>query len=304
MKRLIIIISLLATFLFSQDRSVIFNTGSPDSTIGHLIDINHSVANRITVANDYVLEAMVFYMTSQNINQGNVKVSIREDNNGAPGELVSELSEWTHQIDLLHPANYNLIVTTDLCIYLDGGNYYWWMIEAVDESTQATWIYSNSPFYNISTTEDAGTTWNSQFNYAGSGGIWAEQIFENATIDGDINFDFLVNISILSKDITGLEEELKILLIPKDPNDSNNTILEIRSGTGGDEAALFASDLMRMYTRYAERSKWSCEFISLHDNEGGGIKEAVISIKGSGAYGEMKFEISSADVFFSCLNAS
>ena len=194
MKRLIIIISLLATFLFSQDRSVIFNTGSPDSTIGHLIDINHSVANRITVANDYVLEAMVFYMTSQNINQGNVKVSIREDNNGTPGELVSELSEWTHQIDLLHPANYNLIVTTDLCIYLDGGNYYWWMIEAANELTQATWIYSNSPFYNISTTEDAGTTWNSQFNYAGSGGIWAEQIFENATIDGDINFDFLVNI--------------------------------------------------------------------------------------------------------------
>ena len=84
MKRLIIIISLLATFLFSQDRSVIFNTGSPDSTIGHLIDINHSIANRITVSNDYVLEAMVFYMTSENINQGNVKVSIREDNNGIP----------------------------------------------------------------------------------------------------------------------------------------------------------------------------------------------------------------------------
>ena len=97
-------------------------------------------------------------------------------------------------------------------------------------------------------------------------------------------------IDILSKDISDLEQELKILLIPKDPNDNNNTILEIRSGTGGDEAALFAGDLMRMYTRYVERMKWSSEIITLHDNEGGGIKEAVISIKGLGAYGNMKFE--------------
>jgi len=199
MKRLIIITSLLATFLFSQDRSVIFNTGSPDciddgSCMGYLIDINHSVANRISITNDYVLEAMVFYMTSENINQGNIKVSIREDNNGVPGELVSELSEWNHQIDLLHPSNYNLIVTTDLCIYLDAGSYYWWTIEAADESTQATWIYSDGPFYNIATTEDAGAIWNNELSYAGSGGVWAEQIFENATIDGDINFDFLVNI--------------------------------------------------------------------------------------------------------------
>ena len=94
----------------------------------------------------------------------------------------------------------------------------------------------------------------------------------------------------LSKDIEELEQKLKILLIPKDPNDNNNTILEIRSGTGGDEAALFAADLMRMYTRYVERKNWKSEIISLHDNEGGGIKEAVISIKGDGAYGNMKFE--------------
>jgi len=97
-------------------------------------------------------------------------------------------------------------------------------------------------------------------------------------------------IVILSKELTDLEQELKILLIPKDPNDNNNTILEIRGGTGGDEAALFAGDLMRMYLRYVERMKWSSEIITLHDNEGGGIKEAVISIKGRGAYGNMKFE--------------
>ena len=68
-------------------------------------------------------------------------------------------------------------------------------------------------------------------------------------------------ISILSTELIKLEEKLKILLIPKDPNDNNNTILEIRSGTGGDEAALFAGDLMRMYIRYVERMKWKSEII-------------------------------------------
>jgi len=108
--------------------------------------------------------------------------------------------------------------------------------------------------------------------------------------DGEIIQLAKDEIDVLGKDIEKLEKELKILLIPKDPNDDNNTILEIRSGTGGDEAALFARDLMRMYTRYVERKNWKSEIITLHENEGGGVKEAIISIKGSGAYGNMKFE--------------
>lgn len=108
--------------------------------------------------------------------------------------------------------------------------------------------------------------------------------------DGEIIQLAKDEIDVLGKDIEKLEKELKILLIPKDPNDDNNTILEIRSGTGGDEAALFAGDLMRMYTRYVERKNWKSEIITLHENEGGGVKEAIISIKGSGAYGNMKFE--------------
>jgi peptide chain release factor 1 len=108
--------------------------------------------------------------------------------------------------------------------------------------------------------------------------------------DGEIIQLAKDEIDVLGKDIDKLEKELKILLIPKDPNDDNNTILEIRSGTGGDEAALFAGDLMRMYTRYVERKNWKSEIITLHENEGGGVKEAIISIKGSGAYGNMKFE--------------
>ena len=195
MKRFIIIIYLLSALLISQDRSVIFNTGSPDNfDSGHIIDINNSIANRITINNDYVLEAMAFYMTAENLNTNNIKVSIREDDNGLPGQLVSDLSEWNHQIDLMHAMNYNLIVTTNLCIYLEKDNYYWWVIEAADSDTQATWIHSSGAFYNIATSEDSGLTWNNELNYAGAGGIWAEQVFENATIEGDINFDFAVNV--------------------------------------------------------------------------------------------------------------
>ena len=192
--RILYIILLFGTLLLSQDRSVIFNTGSPDSTLGYNIDSNHSVANRISVANDYVLEAMVFYMSAPDMESANVKISIREDNNGVPGDVISDIAVWEHQIDILHQAYYNLIVTTDLCIYLDGGNFYWWTIEAADELTNAVWIYSNGVFYNRARSEDAGETWIAGSGYAGAGGVWAEQIYEADLIDGDINSDFTVNV--------------------------------------------------------------------------------------------------------------
>ena len=87
-----------------------------------------------------------------------------------------------------------------------------------------------------------------------------------------------------------LEEELKILLLPKDPNDDKNLILEIRAGTGGDEAALFASDLYRIYTRYAERKNWKYKIMNSSDTGIGGIKEAIVSINGKGAFGMLKYE--------------
>ena len=97
-------------------------------------------------------------------------------------------------------------------------------------------------------------------------------------------------ISELRLNLTNLENKLKILLIPKDPNDNKNTILEIRSGTGGDEAALFAANLHRLYIRYAERKGWKIDIMSMNENEGGGIKEAIITLTGNGAYGLLKFE--------------
>jgi len=87
-----------------------------------------------------------------------------------------------------------------------------------------------------------------------------------------------------------LEDELKILLIPKDPADHGSAILEIRAGTGGDEAALFASDLLRMYLRYAENNGWKHETITLNELGSGGTKEAIIQITGEEVYGNLKFE--------------
>ena len=87
-----------------------------------------------------------------------------------------------------------------------------------------------------------------------------------------------------------LEQELRILLLPKDPNDDKNVIIEIRGGTGGDEAALFAGNLYRMYCRYAERNKWKTEVLSKSEVGVGGLKEIVFSLHGQGAYSKLKFE--------------
>jgi peptide chain release factor 1 len=87
-----------------------------------------------------------------------------------------------------------------------------------------------------------------------------------------------------------LELSLKKLLIPRDPRDQKSVVLEIRPGTGGDEAALFAADLFRMYTRYAQSRKWAVELLSLTETEGGGAKEVVAIVSGTGAFGRLKYE--------------
>ncbi len=90
--------------------------------------------------------------------------------------------------------------------------------------------------------------------------------------------------------ITQLETELQSALLPKDPNDERNIFLEIRAGTGGDESALFAGNLLRMYTRYAERQGWKVDVVSENPGEVGGYKEAIVRIAGQGAYSRLKFE--------------
>ena len=92
------------------------------------------------------------------------------------------------------------------------------------------------------------------------------------------------------KRVEELEQELKILLLPKDPNDDKNIILEIRAGAGGDEAALFAAELYRMYVNYAESQRWKVEIISLSENGIGGFKEVQAMVTGKGAYSKLKYE--------------
>ncbi|MSO83921.1 MAG: peptide chain release factor 1 [Acidobacteria bacterium] len=89
---------------------------------------------------------------------------------------------------------------------------------------------------------------------------------------------------------TGIVGDLQTLLVPKDPNDEKNVILEIRAGTGGDEAALFASNLFRMYSRYAERQRWKLEVMSTSESGTGGVKEIIASIEGRGVYSRLKYE--------------
>ena len=94
----------------------------------------------------------------------------------------------------------------------------------------------------------------------------------------------------LEQRLLDLDDELQLLLLPKDPRDEANLYLEVRAGTGGDEAAIFAGDLFRMYVRYAESRRWHVEILSEHAGEHGGYKEIVARVEGNGAYSQLKFE--------------
>ena len=115
---------------------------------------------------------------------------------------------------------------------------------------------------------------------------------EELARSGDLEMQELANeeLKALVPKRDGLLNEIKILLIPKDPNDAKNVVLEIRAGTGGDEAALFAADLLRMYTRFAERQGWKMETMSVSETGVGGIKEAIVTIEGRNVYSRLKYE--------------
>ena len=110
--------------------------------------------------------------------------------------------------------------------------------------------------------------------------------------DGDAEMKAMASDEIerLTADEERLLDQLKVLLLPRDPNDDRDVILEIRAGAGGDEAALFAAELLRMYVRYAERHKFTPEVLSVNETGIGGIKEAIVQVHGDGAYSRLKFE--------------
>jgi peptide chain release factor 1 len=118
----------------------------------------------------------------------------------------------------------------------------------------------------------------------------AEEIINDKKTDADFKELAQAELADLKEKREKYEAELKLLLIPKDPNDEKNILLEIRAGTGGDEAALFAADLFRMYTKYAEKKRWKVETISMSDTGSGGLKEVIALISGKAVYSKLKYE--------------
>lgn len=119
-----------------------------------------------------------------------------------------------------------------------------------------------------------------------------ESIAENKELLGDSELGDLAKeeLSELEPRLPEIEEEIKILMIPRDPNDDKNNYLELRAGAGGDESALFVEDLFRMYLRFAERMNWKVEIISSSEGTAGGYKEMIALVKGDGAYSQLKYE--------------
>jgi peptide chain release factor 1 len=115
---------------------------------------------------------------------------------------------------------------------------------------------------------------------------------EVVAIEKDVEFRELAKTEQeeLEKRFDEMEEEIRLLLIPADPEDSKNALVEIRAGTGGDEASIFAGDLYRMYTRYCERRKWKVELVDFTEGTAGGFKEIILDVIGEGAYGQLKYE--------------
>ncbi|ABR46561.1 peptide chain release factor 1 [Alkaliphilus metalliredigens QYMF] len=117
-----------------------------------------------------------------------------------------------------------------------------------------------------------------------------KEIMHDKATDAELKEMAKMEVEELEESIVEMEEQLKVMLLPTDPNDDKNVIVEIRGGAGGDEAGLFAAVLFRMYTRYAERSGWKVEMMSLNESGVGGYKEVIFMIKGKGAYSQLKYE--------------
>ncbi|OCQ92933.1 peptide chain release factor 1 [Nostoc sp. MBR 210] len=120
--------------------------------------------------------------------------------------------------------------------------------------------------------------------------IGARQVYKEAASDPEMQEMAALEVSELEEKIEYLETRLKVLLLPRDPNDEKNIMLEIRAGTGGDEASIWAGDLMRMYTRYAQTQGWKVSLASESLGEMGGWKEVILEIKGDNVYSQLKFE--------------
>ena len=198
MKLISTILVLALSCLTGQDRSLIFTTGSPSGTEGYTIEWDgtsrQSVSDRIYINSNMVLEALKIYAT-QVTEPAMATVILQADNNNSPGE---EIYSWEVDVSAeTHGNNYILIITTDLCIYLDEDNYYWLTLHAADTESQITWLYSNNATFTYTTSTDQGTNWEPVITgNCGALSVWAEYIYEPEVDEmiGDINADGDVNI--------------------------------------------------------------------------------------------------------------
>ena len=214
-------IMMFLCIIFAQDRSLIFTTGAPlgscfpsnnpcntdgdclpDETCNppgsHTIEFNGttgtSLSDRIFISNNMVLEALKVYAEASTA-PAMVRVILQADDGDQPGE---EIYSWTIDVEEEnHGNNYFLIITTDLCIYLDAGNYYWLTLHADDPDSQISWYYSNNATFTYTTSSDQGDNWDIPIiGNSGSLSVWAEYIYEPEVDEmiGDINSDGSVNI--------------------------------------------------------------------------------------------------------------
>ncbi|MGC9504428.1 peptide chain release factor 1 [Baaleninema sp.] len=129
-----------------------------------------------------------------------------------------------------------------------------------------------------------------QWQEAGEELVGAQQVLKESSSDPEMQEMAAMEVEELQERLVRLEQRLKILLLPRDPNDEKNIMLEIRAGTGGDEACIWAGDLVRMYSRYAEGQSWQVKLVSESPADMGGFKEAILEIKGDSVYSKLKFE--------------
>jgi len=194
----VILLLLVLSPLLGQDRSLIFTTGSPSGTEGYTIEWDgtsgQSVSDRIYINSNMVLEALKIYAI-QVTEPAMATVILQADNNNSPGE---EIYSWEVDVSAeTHGNNYFLIITTDLCIYLDEDNYYWLTFHATDMESQITWLYSNNATFTYTTSTNQGTNWEPVITgNCGALSVWAEYIYEPEVDEmiGDINADGDVNI--------------------------------------------------------------------------------------------------------------
>ena len=198
MKLIISVITMILSVIYSQDRSLIFTTGSPIGTEGYTIQWDgtsgQSVSDRIHISGNMVLEALKIYAVADT-EPAMARVLLQADNGGIPGE---EIYSWDVDVSAeTHGNNYFLIITTDLCIYLDADNDYWLTLHAADTTSQITWLYSNNATFTYTSSSDQGENWETiTTGNCGSLSVWAEYIYEPEVDEmiGDINADGAVNI--------------------------------------------------------------------------------------------------------------